>query len=256
MHKIEKIITVGLIVFIVFFSGPVLATKLNVVTEHLPPYQIVGEDSITGLSTEIVEATLKEAKYEYDIKAYPWTLSFSRAIHRKNTCIYSLARIPQRESLFKWVGRLASSTISLYSLQNNQITINSLEEAKKHNIAVMRDNVAHHFLLAKGFVENKNLYVLNNDDALLKLLDMSNRNIELVCLNSDLLRNRIKSLDETSKYKRVFQFQELTLNFHLACSVNTEQKIVDNLINAMKMLEKRGDFVDIRNKWKKHGQFN
>ncbi|PKI17860.1 substrate-binding periplasmic protein [Colwellia sp. 12G3] len=252
MMQIKDTFTVGLVVFLGFFSGQVLSAKLNILTEHLAPYQIVSGDSITGFSTEIVEATLKESQYTYEISAYPWALSFSRAKHEKNTCIYSLARIPQRESLFKWVGHIASSTISLYSLKNSQIVIPTIQAAKKYNIAVIRDDVTHHFLLAKGFVENENLYVVNNYDALLKLLDLPSRHIDLVVLNDDLLKHRLKALEDKSKYINVFQFKELTLNFHFACSLNTEQKIVDNLIHAMKVLEKRGVLFGIRDKWKKN----
>jgi polar amino acid transport system substrate-binding protein len=117
---------------------------------------------------------------------------------------------------------------------------------------VIRDDVTHHFLLSKKFTENQNLYVVDNYDALLKLLDLSSRHIDLVVLNDDLLRNRVKNLGETTKYKNVFQFKALTLNFHFACSLNTEQVIVDNLINAMMLLEQRGVLLTIRKKWQKN----
>jgi polar amino acid transport system substrate-binding protein len=251
MKQIEETLVAGLIVFLMLFSGKVLSAKLNILTEHLAPYQIVSEYSVMGLSTEIVEATLKESQYAYDIAAYPWALSFNRAKHEKNTCIYSLARIPQRESLFKWVGHIASSTVSLYSLKSSQIVIANIEAAKKYNSAVIRDDVTHQFLLTKGFIENENLYVVNDYDALLKLLNLSTRHIDFVLLNDDLLKYRLKNLEDTSNYRSVYQLKELTMNLYFACSLNTEQKIVDKLINAMKALEQRGVLLGIRGKWKK-----
>ena len=246
-----KRFVISLVTFLALFCSQVMATKLNILTEHLAPFQIVSEDSIKGFSTEIVTAALEESQYEYDIVAYPWAMSYSRAKYEKNTCIYSLARLPSRESQFKWVGHITSSTVSLYSLKDRQIIITNIEEAKKYNIAVIRDDASHHFLLKKGFVESQNLYVVNKYDALLKLLDLPSRNMDLVVLNDDLLRNRVKNMAEKLKYKSVFQFQELTFNFHLACSLNTEQKIVDNLTNAMRALEKRGVLQAIRKKWQK-----
>jgi polar amino acid transport system substrate-binding protein len=236
--------------YIGFFSQSVLATKLNILTEHLAPYQIVTDNSITGLSTEIVKATLKETPYEYNITAYPWALAYNMSLRSKNTCIYSLARIPQREPMFKWIGHIVFSSISLYAEKNSHIVISNLEDAKKYNIAVIRDDVTHQFLLSKGFVENKNLYVVNKYDALLKLLDLSSRNIDLVILNDDLLKNRIKDLDVTSAYKRTYQFKELTLDFYFACSLETEPEIVDNLIKTMQALDKKGTFSRIKDKWR------
>ena len=58
----------------------------------------------------------------------------------------------------------------------------------------MEDDVAHHFLTSNGFIENESLYVLNNYDALLKLLEMPNRNIDFVILNDDLLAYRFGRL--------------------------------------------------------------
>jgi polar amino acid transport system substrate-binding protein len=252
MYKTKRKFVFSLAIFLMFFCRHVLATEINILTEHLAPFQIVSKDSIKGFSTEIVEATLKESQYAYNISAYPWALSFSRARHGKNTCIYSLARMPQREPLFQWVGHIALSTISLYSIKDRQIAISNISDATKYNIAVIRDDVTHHFLLTKGFVEKENLYVVDNYDALLKLLDLSNRHIDLVVLNDDLLKNRVANSNDTSKYENVFQFKELTLNFYLACSLNTEKKIVDDLINAMKVLENRGVFEEIREKWKKN----
>lgn len=245
-------LALSLPVFLLFFSKEISATELTILTEHLAPYQIVSEGSIKGLSTEIVTATLQQSQYKYDIVAYPWAMSYRRAKTEKNTCIYSLARIPVRESAFKWVGHITSGTISLYSLSSRQIFISTVEEAKNYNIAVIRDDVTHHFLLTKGFIENENLYVVNQYEALLKLLELPSRNIDLVVLNDDMLKHRVKSLAEMLKYRPVFPLKELALNFHLACSLNTDKKVIDNLIDAMKVLEHRGVFKKIRKKWEKN----
>lgn len=239
------------VLFLLLFSGEVLANKLNILTEHLAPYQIVTDNSIEGLSTEIVEATLNASRYTYEITAYPWALSYSRAKHAENTCIYSLARTTEREPLFQWIGHITSIPVSLYSIKDNQIIISTIEEAKNYNIAAIRDDVTHQYLLTKGFIEKKNLYVVDNYNALLKLLELTNRDIDLVMLNDTLLKNRVKSLENVAKYENVLKIEELTIDLHFACSLNTEQRIVDNLLHSMSELEKRGDFMKIRSEWAK-----
>ena len=248
---IKGLLAVGWGIFLFLFSGQVLANKIHVLTEHLAPYQIVTENSIKGLSTEIVEATLKESQYTYAITAHPWALSYSQAKHAENTCIYSLARTPVREAMFKWIGHIVSIPVSLYTIKDSQIVISNIEEAKNYNIAAIRDDVTHQFLLAKGFVEKENLYVVDNYDALLKLLDLPSRHIDLVMLNDILLKNRVKSVEYSSKYRNVLKLEELIIDLHFACSLNTEQKIVDNLLNSMSALERRGELMKIRDEWKK-----
>jgi polar amino acid transport system substrate-binding protein len=230
-------------------SGIAVSAKVNIVTEHLAPFQIVTEKAIGGISTEIIKATLKESKIDYALEAHPWSLSYNRALQEKNTCIYSLAHIPERQTRFQWIGHITNSTISLYALSGNPITIQNLAQAKKYKTAVIKDDVTHQFLVSKGFIENENLYVMNNYDSLLRLLEIPSRQIDLVVLNDDLLINRVQNSAEVSKYKSVFMLRELTFNFYFACSLNTDKAIVDSLTNAMKKLEQQGVYSTIKKKW-------
>ncbi len=219
------------------------------VTEHLAPFQIVTKTGVEGLSTEIVATVLKAAKIDYHLEAHPWTLSYNSALQDKNTCIYSLANIPERKPLFQWVGHITNSTISLYALSSNPIKINHLAQAKNYKTAVIKDDVTHHFLASKSFTEDKNLYVMNNYDALLQLLETPSRQIDLIVLNDDLLNHRVKNSVEAAKYKSVYVLHELTLDFYFACSLNTDKAIVETLKTTMKTLEKEGTLAGIKQKW-------
>lgn len=241
----------GFIITTLCFSCKAFIAKINVVTEHLAPFQIVTDKAIGGLSTEIITATLKESRIDYNLEAHPWSLSYNRALHEENTCIYSLAYIPERKTKFQWIGHITTSTISLYTLSKNSIDIANLEQAKKYRIAVIKDDVTHHFLLSKGFVENKNLYVMNNYDSLLKLLEIPSRQIDLVVINDDLINNRLHDSAEASKYKSLFMLKELTLDFYFACSLNTDKSIVNSLKNAMQKMEQQNINSAIKKKWQK-----
>ena len=239
----------GFMLLAILFSAQTISATLNIVTEHLAPFQIVKGDNISGLSTEIIKATLAEANIAYSLAAHPWSLSYNSALQKKNTCIYSLARIPTRSALFQWIGHITTSSTSLYSLNRNSLVISDLSQAENYKIAVIKDDVAHHFLLSKGFIENKNLYVMDNNDAILKILEIPSRQIDLVVINDDLLNSRLDNVSEMSKYKNVYMFKELLLDFYFACSLNTDKTIVTSLKQAMKKLEQQGGFSDIKKKW-------
>lgn len=251
MYVTQKLAKMMVILSTAFYLSVTYATNLTIVTEHLAPFQIVKSELITGFSTEIVKATLDKSGIDYKIEAYPWSTSFNRTLHEENICIYSLARIPERELLFKWVGHITKSTISFYTLKSKSIKIDNLNDAKKYKTAVIKDDVTHHFLLSKGFVENENLYVMRNYDALLQLLEIPSRQIDLVILNDDLINSRLKNKENSSKYSNVHMLDELTLDFYFACSLNTEKKIVNKLTTIMKKLEASGVHSIIRNKWQK-----
>lgn len=226
------------------------AKQLAIVTEHLAPFQIVDKDSISGLATEIVLASLDAAAFDYTLDVHPWTLAYERATQQSNTCIYSLARLPMRETQFKWIGHIASGTSSFYSLNNRNIDVSTVADAKHFKTAVIEDDVTHHFLLAKGFVENQHLYASSNYDTLLNLLEVPSRNIDLVIINDDLMQYRLGSSNDIHKYQKLFRIEELKLDFHLACSISTEQDIVDKLSASMNDLEQNGTLPRIRQKWR------
>lgn len=225
--------------------------KISVLTEHLAPFQIVSENKVEGYSTDIISAVLDHAGVEYSIEALPWSLSFQRAKKEANSCVYSLVRIPQRENDFHWIGKISSSTTSFYSLSGRDIKIEKLDQAQQYVTAVMEDDVAHHFLTSNGFIENESLYVLNNYDALLKLLEMPNRNIDFVILNDDLLAYRLEDSKDALQYQNVYQIRELTMDFYLGCSLNTPDESIKHLTNSMAELEKNGTLTNIRERWQK-----
>jgi polar amino acid transport system substrate-binding protein len=78
-----------LLIIAMVFSDEALSAKLNIVTEHFPPFQIVESNTITGLSSEIIKATLKTAQFSYNLSAYPWSASYQQALKQANTCIYT-----------------------------------------------------------------------------------------------------------------------------------------------------------------------
>lgn len=250
LKTIAKVNIKTIIGLAVIFTSKVFATQLSIVTEHLPPFQIASTESIKRLSTEIVTATLDRSGYQYSIDVHPWSLSFQRVKEDKNTCIYSLARLPEREILFNWIGHIVSSTSSFYTLKSKNLVMTRVEDAKQYKTAVIEDDITHHFLLSKGFVENDNLYAMRNYDALLTLLEVPSRNIDLVIINDDLIYHRVNNSTDMQKYQNLLAIDELKLDFHLACSLNTSPEIIAKLSATMKVLEQDGSFALIRNKWR------
>ena len=238
---------------IALISGPIAATEITLVTEHLAPFQIIKKNQeITGFSTDIVKAALARTPYSYTIEANPWNISYNQALKNSNTCIFSLAYTPSRKPLFQWAGELTRSTLSFYSLSSRNITITNINEAKNFNVAVIRDDVSHQYLLSKGFTEQKNIYVMDNYDALLDLLEKRKSIIDLVILNDELLKNRIKNLSDKAKYRKVFEIKDLTLIFNIGCNLKVDKKIVDDISKALNTIKADGTYQKIKNKWRSY----
>ncbi|PCI62814.1 MAG: hypothetical protein COB35_02645 [Gammaproteobacteria bacterium] len=94
------------------------ATVLTIVTENLPPFQLLDRNKkISGFATDVIKAVLNKTPYQYEIGLHPWSQSYEMAQKNKNTCIYSIAREKSRESLFQWVGQIATTNTYFISLK-------------------------------------------------------------------------------------------------------------------------------------------
>ena len=134
---------------------------ITVVTEELPPYNMTIDGKVTGMSTEVVEAVLAEAGVQATIRSMPWARAYDMALNAENVLIYSIARTPQREDLFKWVGPFAEMKMHLYSMPGTHYDIRTLDDARQYQIATVKDDVGEQYLVAQGFVIGKNLQSSN-----------------------------------------------------------------------------------------------
>lgn len=103
-HTVVYLTTIFVILaFPATLQGMNTQPHIEVVTEHLPPFQIDTPTKILGFATEIVSTALSSTPYTFKISIYPWARSYNMALNKKNTCIYSMARTPERENKFIWV---------------------------------------------------------------------------------------------------------------------------------------------------------
>jgi polar amino acid transport system substrate-binding protein len=124
---------------------------IEAVTEEMAPYNMTENGQVTGFSTEIVRAVMKEAGIEAPIQVMPWARAYDQAISVPNVLIYSIARTPDREHLFEWIGPVAPTSWYLYSLAERPVHLDNLEQAHGHQIATVNMDVGQQFLLNQGF---------------------------------------------------------------------------------------------------------
>ena len=224
---------------------------IYLVTEHLPPYQILSDNkSLSGFSVDVITQTLIRSEYPFTLKSYPWLRSYNLALNKTNHCIFSIARLATREKLFKWVGPLSEvNNAVIWGLEADDIVINTLNDAKAYMIAVNRNDITHTGLTERGFIDDKHLYVLNDIKSLVKLL-MSRPEIDLIVADDITITYRAKIAGvPMKKLKRVFEIKDLPLNFFFACSNHTDDSIIADLTESLESLYLDGTYQDIWHKW-------
>ncbi|MGI0115276.1 substrate-binding periplasmic protein [Zooshikella sp. RANM57] len=218
-----------------FLTLTLHASELLVVTEEWPPYNYKENDLVTGYSTEIVQKVLKKANINYTTRLYPWARAYELALKKENVLIYTIVRTPEREALFQWLGPiLPGKKFYLYKLKSRKdINLTTIDDAKKFKTAIMRDDVTHQFLNARGFIDDKHLDLSVSEEINIKKL--FNNRADLIIGNVESLPLRIKNLqlDFSKVEPAIFMFEH---GYYMALSAQSDEQLFNRLNAAMKQV--------------------
>lgn len=213
------------------------AQSIQAVTEF-SPYTYLRDGLVPGPATEVVQATLREAGLaDHRIAPYPWARAYDMALRDPNVLIYLIARTPARERLFKWAGRFMTMEYHLYRLKERaDITVASLDDARRYTIGVMRDDVRHQYLRDKGFVR---LVVAGDGlDNFRRLLNGQVQLIPLAEIDAAVLCKEAGV--ECNLIERVHTLGELSTDLYMAYSVATADTVVQRTGDAFERLRANG----------------
>ena len=244
-----------IIYLVVLLSSNVVLAKrsnyhLDINTEIMLPYNFYGDDNkVIGINIDIVKVLLERTNISADINIYPWVRSYQQTLKQSNAALMSTARTPERESLFKWVGPLASGKGYLYRLKSrDDLHINSLTEAHDYSVAVVRGDVYQKIFEGLGFEVNKNLILFSYNAEYMKPFLAGK--VDFI-LGSDVVLPYILAANGSSIdiVTQVIKIPDTQGNY-LALNNNVPDEVVEKLNQALVELKQSEEYDRILNKYK------
>jgi polar amino acid transport system substrate-binding protein len=231
--------------------GAVAADELRIVTEELPPYNMTQNGQITGLSTEVVRAVLKEAGVQAPIQSMPWARAYDIALNNENVMIYSITRTPQREKLFKWVGVIAPTNWYLFSRADKNIKLKKLDDARSLQTATVNEDAGEQYLVGKGFALGKNLQSSNKYELNYEKLKLGRVDLWVANELNALYLVRQAGDDPAQVLVRALPLNDLgsTGGLDLAFSLKTPDAVVDRFRKALETIKRNGTYDSLQKKW-------
>lgn len=201
----------------------------RVVTEHAPPFQNLNSGVLTGRAVERVRPLLRSAGIGVDIEVFPWARAFELARTRKNTLIFSIVRLKEREPLFQWIGLIEETRLSFISLASNKnVTINNIEDARRYGIGAVRNDFNHRYLLSEGFHEKEHFVLRSNISELLGLL--VKERIEVMLVDMSFVTQILPATGLTTKDIKIhLQPENSVRDIYLAAHIDSDKVMVDKL---------------------------
>ena len=166
-----KSVAVSLCIIFCCFAGTASARELTIFVDHWPPYNFKKDDKIVGICTELIEAALKEAGMPYRFLIYPFKRALLTVKRTPDTMLFTVARVPQRENMFKWIGPLHPRKVCLYRLKHRtDIRIRTVEDIKRYRTGVLLGGSVEQFFITRGFQKDDYMLVPHSEQLIKRLI--------------------------------------------------------------------------------------
>jgi polar amino acid transport system substrate-binding protein len=147
------------------------ASPLTVVSTDNPPFNFVEQGVARGLGTEVLRAVAAKAGFEPQIVFLPWQRALAEVDRQPNTLIFTLARTPERESHYEWIGPFAPRKVYFWKLKaRSDVVVQSLEDVRRFRVATVRQDAQTNLMIAKGLVNPDKDSLLTSDDNTIRVL--------------------------------------------------------------------------------------
>lgn len=122
-----------------YFPSTGLST-LHYYTEEFPPLNYRDNNELHGISLEILDAVMSGYRTNLtrnQVLLLPWSEGYDLAKKGPRTVLFSVARTPDRENLFKWAGPFASSSNAIFSAKSGNVTYQNSSALKSLRIGII-----------------------------------------------------------------------------------------------------------------------
>ncbi|MGL1932924.1 MAG: transporter substrate-binding domain-containing protein [Desulfotalea sp.] len=244
MKKFNRLFIFAFAILLMVGANSVFAKDFKIMTEEYPPYNYTDNGKITGLSTDVVLAIAKKIGHPTDMKMLPWARAYGLIQKGSGQILFSMTRTEARESLFKWVGPVAKNKWVFFAKKGSNISISSLDDAKKvGKIGTYKDDATESFLKEQGF--KNNVSVINDDKNIPKL--MAGR-IDLWIVGEIQGIYKAKKQNMSGDLEKVFDVKDTEL--YIAFSKDTADVDVEKWQTALDEMKADGSYDAILKKYK------
>ena len=235
---------IGIFGCVLFSPLASAAVGLTVLTENLPNLNYIDNGKLVGYSVDVVKEIQRRTGSSDEIKVLPWARAYNMAIKDKNTVLFSVTLTDERKDLFKWICPLLTKRDILIALKDSDLTITSIEDAKRVNrIGTIRGDSKERLLLDLGF---KNLEPVSSEQQNLNKLMLG---------RIDLWVNKQPGLKATCEQagidyrliKEVLHLRERELC--IAFSRTTPDSVVAKWKTAFDVMKEDGTIEHMKNNW-------
>ena len=252
--KLMRLMVILLPTILTFSPPAVLGQSvddLSIMTENYPPYNFEKDGRLQGISVDLMVLMLEKVGSRQDrssIRLLPWARGYQLLLRKPGTCLFSTTRTKERETLFKWVGPISKTTISLVARKDRHATVRSKADIAKYKVGVVVDDVGEQLLLQQG-VPPRNLdRIAGVGVTRLSIRKLNQGRIDLWSYEENVARWEIKAMGlDPEDYTIAYVLSEGELYF--AVHRDTPESLITTLQQALDEIKGEDRYQEILNRY-------
>lgn len=224
------------------------AAALTLLSEENPPFNYTEKGKLAGSAADIVRDMAIRAGVPVKFEVLPWDTAFVRAQGEREICLFATARLENRERLFLWVGPIAMNLWAVFGKGDFAPSIRTLKDLVPYRIGTVLRDAKAEFLRENGVNDLRSV----RDDALnppLLFLPRDNPDHIDLWITGLYSAREVAKAAKVTDIKLVFIASEQPL--FLACSPQTDRKVVKAMADALETMKADGSFKRITAEYEK-----
>jgi len=221
----------------------------QIMTEQYPPFNYQEKGELKGISVDLLHKVFEEMGTPIAsdrIKLLPWAKGYKSIMNDPNTMLFVMTHTEERKPLFKWVGPVAPSRVTLIARKADAIKINSIEDVKNYKVGAIREDIGEQLLLKEG-VSRKAIDSSSSIQANIKKLNKGR--IQLWAYAEPVAMYAIKEAGyDSADYESVYTLSESELYY--ALHQDFDEAMVAKFQAALDAVKASGEYDNIISKYR------
>lgn len=216
---------------------------ITVTTEYLYPLNMIDGNSprVYGQAADKVHEIFKRGQIPYEMKLMTWNRAFELARQSNNTCVFSTARIAEREHWFHWIGPIASGNWTIFGRPEMLGKVTQMEDIRGSKIGTEVGNVTVAFLREKDYA------VVTSNESSTTFKNVALGRIDYAAAGETHGHKIIKELGLENKLVKLFNFN--SSDYYLACNRQMSIETIELLNNKLREMKSDGTYKILDSKY-------
>lgn len=247
--KKRKVRLIGIILGILFCEIA-FANQLKIVSTTYPPYNYELRGEAAGYASQIINGFVSEfnksSGSETTIEFLPWTRTLHTAKNTPNTLVYSIARTPEREKQFHWIGRLLPMPVYLYKHKSRKdLVLTERHDSKLWHVGGVMSGAPTLCVEKQGYQ-----IIHKTADLSVQLKMLARGRLDLLVFDSASIKSSLAALNFSYEdFEPVLFLPECSFDLYLALNIHSDAGLLKRVQRAWQVITRKGIVNRVRSEF-------